>query len=183
MIITQKRTTLNKIITTFLALIMTFNNNFIFNSKFYLQIKDCAMGTISAPSYANIFMSEFEEKYIYPLIKNKSIIYLRYIDETFMVWIKSESKLSQFMNEINQKHQTWSYILKKKYRIFGHINVHGQQQQTPDHPLQKIKLTVKTNYMLNRHTCSHLKKASFIVRPSELNERVLRKNWESWPPG
>ena len=64
------------------------------------------MGTISAPSYANIFMSEFEEKYIYPLIKNKSVIYLRYIDETFMVWIKSESKLSQFMNEINQKHQT-----------------------------------------------------------------------------
>ena len=64
------------------------------------------MGTISAPSYANIFMSEFEEKYIYPLLKNKSVIYLRYIDETFMVWIKSESKLSQFMNEINQKHQT-----------------------------------------------------------------------------
>ena len=66
-----------KIITTFLALILTLNN-FIFNSKFYLQIKGCAMGTICTPSYANIFMSEFEEKYIYPLIKNKSVIYLRY---------------------------------------------------------------------------------------------------------
>ena len=34
-----------KIITTFLALILTLNN-FVFNSKFYLQIKGCAMGTI-----------------------------------------------------------------------------------------------------------------------------------------
>ena len=75
-----------KIITTFLALILTLSN-FIFNSKFYLQIKGCAMRTICAPSYANIFMSEFEEKYIYPLINNKSVIYLRYIDDIFMVWI------------------------------------------------------------------------------------------------
>ena len=75
-----------KIITTFLALILTLNN-FIFNSKFYLQTKGCTMGTICAPSYANIFMSKFEEKHIYPLIKNKSVIYLRYIDDTFMVWI------------------------------------------------------------------------------------------------
>ena len=33
-------------------------------------------------------MSEFEEKYIYPLIKNKSIKYLRYIDDIFMAWIQ-----------------------------------------------------------------------------------------------
>ena len=49
-----------KIIITFLALRMTLTN-FIFNSNFYLKIKGYAMGTICAPSYANIFMSEFEE--------------------------------------------------------------------------------------------------------------------------
>ena len=49
-----------KIITTFLALILTLNN-FIFNSKFYLQIKGCAMGTIRTPSCAIIFMSEFKK--------------------------------------------------------------------------------------------------------------------------
>ena len=58
-----KKTIPTKIIKTFLALILTLNN-FIFNSKFYLQMKGCAMGTICAPSHANIFMSEFEEKYI-----------------------------------------------------------------------------------------------------------------------
>ena len=59
-----KKTVATKVIITLLALILTLNN-FIFNSKFYLQIKGCAMGTI----YANIFMSQFEERYIYPLIK------------------------------------------------------------------------------------------------------------------
>ena len=38
-----------KVITTFLALILTLNN-FMFNYKYYLQIKGCAMGTICAPS-------------------------------------------------------------------------------------------------------------------------------------
>ena len=51
-------------------------------------------------------MPEFEEKHIYPLIKNKSVIYLRYIDDIFMVWIKFDSELRRFINEINQKHQS-----------------------------------------------------------------------------
>ena len=48
-----KRIVATKGITTFLALILTLNN-FIFNSANYLQTKGCAMGTICAPSYANI---------------------------------------------------------------------------------------------------------------------------------
>ena len=47
------------------------------------------MGTICAPSYANIFMSELEEKHIYPLVKNKSAIYLCSIDDIFMAWTKT----------------------------------------------------------------------------------------------
>ena len=50
--------------------------------------------------------------YIYPLIKNKSVIYLRYIDVIFMVGIKSESELRHFMNEINQKHQSIKFDFK-----------------------------------------------------------------------
>ena len=38
------------------------------------------MGTIWAPVDASIFMAEFEQKYIYPLIKDKSVLFLHYID-------------------------------------------------------------------------------------------------------
>ena len=85
----QQKKVATKVLTIFLALILTLNN-FIFNSKLYLQIKSCAMGTICAPAYANIFMACFEEKFIYPLINAKTLLYLRFIDDIFMIWTKSE---------------------------------------------------------------------------------------------
>ena len=84
-------------ITTFLALIMTLNN-FIFNSKCYLQIKGRAMETICALTDTYIFIAEFEERYIYPLIKNKSRSYLRFMEYIFMLWTKSENELKSFIN-------------------------------------------------------------------------------------
>ena len=44
------------------------------------------MGTICGPAYANIFITKFGEKYMYPLIKNVSMLYIRYIDDVFMIW-------------------------------------------------------------------------------------------------
>ena len=66
----SKKTTITKVITTFLALTLTLNN-FILDYIQYLQIKGCAMGTICAHAYANIFMANFELKYIYRYIKIK----------------------------------------------------------------------------------------------------------------
>ena len=45
-------------------------------------------------------------------MKTKSVIYLRYIDNIFMVWIKSESELRHFMNEIIKKHQSIKFDFK-----------------------------------------------------------------------
>ena len=69
------------------------------------------MGTISAPAYANIFMTEFEQKYVYPLIKDKSILFLHYID-IFMVWTKPEKQLKDFMSELNQKHPSIKFYYR-----------------------------------------------------------------------
>ena len=77
-----KKTIATKIITTLLALILTLNN-FIFNSMFHLQVKGCTMGIICAPTYANKFMSEFQERCINLLINNKSSSYLRFTDNIF----------------------------------------------------------------------------------------------------
>ena len=53
-----------KVILTFLKFILTLNS-FVFNGINYLQKKGCAMGNKCAPSYANIFMGWFEEKFIF----------------------------------------------------------------------------------------------------------------------
>ena len=46
---------------TFLALKLMLNN-FIFNCKNYLQIKECKMGTVCATAYTNISTANFESK-------------------------------------------------------------------------------------------------------------------------
>ena len=48
--IPNTKKTVATVITTFFIRILT-RNSFIFNSKFYLQIKGCVMGTICAPTY------------------------------------------------------------------------------------------------------------------------------------
>ena len=59
--------TSTKVTSTFLLLILSFNN-FAFNFKNFLQTNRLAMGTICAHSYANLFMVVFKSKYIYPFI-------------------------------------------------------------------------------------------------------------------
>ena len=50
------------------------------------------------PSWLN-----FEQKHLYPLIKDKSILFLPYTDDIFMVWTKSEKQLKDFTSVLNQK--------------------------------------------------------------------------------
>ena len=101
---------LTKII-TLLALVLTLNN-FILNSKFYFQIKGCAMGTRCAPTYANIFMAEFEEKYICSFIKQISVLDLIFNDDIFMIWTKSEDELKNVMKDLNTKHPSTKFDFK-----------------------------------------------------------------------
>ena len=101
-----------KVIITFLSLILTLNN-FVFNSTNYLQITECAMGTICAPTYENIFMNQFEKQHVYPYIKNKSILYLRYIDHISMIWTRTKHELPTFLEKLNSKHNS----IKLEYKI------------------------------------------------------------------
>ena len=41
-----------------------------------------------------------------PYIKNKSILYLRYIDDTFMIWTGTKQELLIFLENLNSKHKT-----------------------------------------------------------------------------
>ena len=82
---------------------------------------DCAMGTICAPSYANIFMANFEAKHIYPYIKEMSLIYLRYIDDIFMIWKGTEAELMTFIKDLNEKQKTIKFDFQVSPRKIAFI--------------------------------------------------------------
>ena len=64
------------------------------------------MGTKCAPTYASLFMGRFEETHILPWIKDKILLYVRYIDGIFFIWKGSKQELLKFFEEINLKHPT-----------------------------------------------------------------------------
>ena len=63
------------------------------------------MDTSAALNYANLFMDRFETKalYNYPL---KSMIWLRFIDNIFIIFTHGEDQFDQFINYLNKLHPT-----------------------------------------------------------------------------
>ena len=59
------------------------------------------MGTACAPSYTNILMGWFEEKFIFPLLTNLSDFYLRFIDDIFLIWNGTKTEFDDFFKKIN----------------------------------------------------------------------------------
>ena len=107
----RKQNKLTTVITALLWLILTLNN-FIFNATNYLQLSGVAMGTKCAVIYANLFMSHFEETYIYDLIRNKCNFYKRFIDDIFIIWNGTHDELKAFVEQLNKLHPTIKFDAK-----------------------------------------------------------------------
>ena len=60
--------------------------------------------SVSGSSYANTLLDHFEQKYIYPLIEGKSLIYFRYTDHMALIWTETKNELDQFLKDLNKKH-------------------------------------------------------------------------------
>ncbi|XP_065893417.1 uncharacterized protein [Dysidea avara] len=80
-------------------------NCFTFCNLSFLQIQGVAMGTKMAPNFANLFMTNFEEKYILQQT-TKPFLYRRYIDDIFLIWTDTSEKLKSLIDNINNNHPT-----------------------------------------------------------------------------
>ncbi|XP_048698400.2 uncharacterized protein LOC125633326 [Caretta caretta] len=81
------------------------HNYFTFEDNVYLQISGTATGTRMAPPYANIFMADLEQRFLSscPLMP---LLYLRYIDDIFIIWIHGKEALEEFHHDFNNFHPT-----------------------------------------------------------------------------
>ncbi|XP_078600510.1 uncharacterized protein LOC144875445 [Branchiostoma floridae x Branchiostoma japonicum] len=97
-------------------------NNFDFNEEHYIQIQGTAMGTRVAPSYANIFMGNFEERYVYKRTP-RPWIWWRYIDDIFAVWTRSEEELKAFIQDLNEAHRTIKFTVETSKTSINFLDV------------------------------------------------------------
>ena len=93
-------------------------NNFVFGTRNYLQIHGTAMGTKMAPSFANLFMGSLEKEFLAQQALQPHL-WLRYIDDIFMIWTHGEEKLTSFIEQINSFHPSIKFTAD-----FSHSSVH-----------------------------------------------------------
>ena len=82
------------------------------------------MGTTCAPSYTNIFIAEFESKYICLFVNN-----LQY--DSFMIWKVTHDQLKTFREQLNEHCPTikFDYKISKEAFPFVHMKVSINQNR------------------------------------------------------
>lgn len=85
-------------------------NDFEFDGKYYLQVKGTAMGKRFAPSYANIYMAEWEETAL-AACPIKPFKYFRFLDDIWGIWVDTKETFEDFMTLLNTHHTS----IKIKY--------------------------------------------------------------------
>ena len=131
------------------------------------------MSTKMAPLYANLFMADLEEK-ILDKFPNKPIIYLRYIDDIFLIWTHGEESLKQFYSAFNSENPsiklTMVYSMEHIHFLNstviiqnGHINTsiykkptdtYAYLHPTSSHPPHITKSIVSSQALRHCRLCS-----------------------------
>ena len=94
----------NKTVLTLLKMVLELNN-FDFNGEHFLQVGGTAMGTRVAPTLANLFMADFEERFVYTY-HTQPKLWGRFIDDIFLIWDSGEAELMDFIKHLNSVHDS-----------------------------------------------------------------------------
>jgi len=117
------------------------NNMFEFNNKQYKQLYGTAMGTRTAPSYANTFMGSLEQT-ILESTQKKPKYYRRYIDDILMIWEYSEEDLDRFIESMNSFHHSIKFTVEKSLEKVTFLDINILKDETF---LSTNKLSVETH--------------------------------------
>ena len=98
--------------TDFLIKLLTLvlqENLFEFGPRLFRQVIGTAMGTRVAPTFANLFMEQFDKQlYLISLntFHDAVLVLKRFIDDLFMLWRGAEAEFLKFLETINSIHPT-----------------------------------------------------------------------------
>jgi len=98
---------------------------FKLNGRIYRQKFGTAMGTKMAPSFANIFMSDLENRFLQTQ-RILPLIWRRYIDDIVMIWTHGRDSLETFLHELNTFHHSikFTFDISNTEAAFLDVTVH-----------------------------------------------------------
>lgn len=92
-------------------------NYFRFGNKYFLQIMGTAMGTPTAPNFANLFMAKLENEMLDKCPTKKPFTWLRYLDDVFFIWPHGKDELDKFLDYVQQYASTNNMKSKISYDV------------------------------------------------------------------
>ena len=131
------------------------NNLFEFNGETYQQISGTAIGTKFAPPYACIFMDKVEREII-DAQELKPWLWLRYIDDVFFIWTHGAESLHNFMDALNQAHDTIKFTFEISQEDMPRDYVGPKHLKLLPHPginFLDLRLTLDKGKILNDLYC------------------------------
>ena len=104
------------------------NNHFKFGDSFYLQKMGTAMGSSMAPSYASLFTGKLENDFLNARVL-KPTLWLRFLDDIFMIWDHSLNELHSFIDTINNLHPCikFTHTISQKSVTFLDVKVSKEE--------------------------------------------------------
>ena len=69
------------------------------------------MGSPLSPVIANLFMEEFENS-VLTSYEKKPTLWIRYVDDTFVIWPHGEHELENFLRHLNNQHDSIKFTME-----------------------------------------------------------------------
>ena len=108
---TSKQNCLKNMMRDLLKIVLG-DNHFQFGQEFYNQTKGVAMGTRCAPHFANLFMAALEERALETWKGTQPKLWLRFLDDIFMLWKSSRTELDRFHNHLNSQMSSINFTME-----------------------------------------------------------------------
>ena len=98
------------------------NNYFEFNGIVKQQISGTAIGTKFAPTYACMFMDKLETDFLNTQ-GYLPLVWYRYIDDIFFIWIHGEEKRKFFLDDLNKYYPNINFTHDSNKECINFLNL------------------------------------------------------------
>lgn len=139
------------------------NTYFIYKGQRYKQIQGAPMGSPLSPIIANLFMEDFEIRALENAV-HKPKLWLRYVDDTFVIWSHGVDKLKTFLEYLNNIHPSIQFTMEVEVQgqlPFLDILVIKKPNGALGHTV--YRKPTHTNRYLNAHSHHHPAQLQSVV--------------------
>ena len=127
---------------------------FCFDGQFCEQTDGVAMGSPLSTVITNFFMEDFEKKAI-EQATHKPVCWLRYVDDTFVIWPHGQEKLPEFLNHLSGLQNKIKFSMEKEegHLPFLDIDIYRKTDGSLGHKV--YRKPTHTNLYLHHNSHHH----------------------------